>query len=126
MEEKPDYQFSITVSGEILEIIITGNVTRAAIDQLNSDLFIALNEEKFEALLFDVGAAKSQGDSLAAVYFRVRNLPENILKVPSAIVYSKEDKSYISFYETTATNVGVSVKWFTDIEAARTWLKSKL
>jgi len=30
-----------------------------------------------------------------------------------------------AFHEATAINAGLSFKWFTDIDKARTWIKSK-
>ena len=43
----------------------------------------------------------------------------------TALVDLKENEDWESFNETTAANVGVSIKWFTDIDAARAWLKSR-
>jgi hypothetical protein len=45
--------------------------------------------------------------------------------VNSAIVDLPENADYQSFQEKTSINAGLSYKWFTDIDAARTWLKNK-
>jgi hypothetical protein len=42
-----------------------------------------------------------------------------------ALVDIPENAAIESFHETTAINGGLSLKWFTDIDAARAWLKSK-
>jgi len=45
--------------------------------------------------------------------------------VNTAVVDIPEHADYESFHEITATNVGLSLKCFTDIDEARVWLKSK-
>ena len=55
----------------------------------------------------------------------VRTHPPYRLRVNSAIVDLPENADYQSFQEKTSINAGLSYKWFTDIDAARTWLKSK-
>ena len=59
-------------------------------------------------------------------YFRARSIPSDVKILPAAVVDRSENWDYKSFYETTATNAGQSMKWFTDIESARAWLKSRL
>ena len=36
-----------------------------------------------------------------------------------------ENAEFQNFYETVAHNAGVKMKWFTDIDIARDWLKRK-
>ena len=43
-----------------------------------------------------------------------------------AFVDIVECAEYNLFYQATVLNLGLSWKWFTDINAARAWLKSKL
>ncbi len=45
--------------------------------------------------------------------------------IPIAIVDKSVDFNYQSFFEATADNVGMTMKWFTDIESGRAWLKNK-
>jgi len=46
-------------------------------------------------------------------------------KVNTALLHRPENVDIISFLETTAENAGRSLKCFTGIDKARTWLKSK-
>jgi hypothetical protein len=41
------------------------------------------------------------------------------------VVDIPENSDYQSFHENTAVNAGMKLKFFTDIDAARAWLKSK-
>jgi hypothetical protein len=45
--------------------------------------------------------------------------------VNAAVVDRQENADKGKFLETTAQNAGHSLKFFTDIDAARSWLKSK-
>jgi hypothetical protein len=45
--------------------------------------------------------------------------------VNAAVVDRQENADKGEFLETTAQNAGHSLKFFTDIDAARSWLKSK-
>ncbi len=50
----------------------------------------------------------------------------NKLTMNIAFVDIVEYAEYNLFYQATTLNAGSSWKWFTDIDAARAWLKSKL
>ena len=126
MEEQTNFQVSASANEEIFEIVITGEVTKDTIDQLHTEVLKLLKGKNIKAILVDVRAVKAHNDAFAAAYFRARSLPPDINRLPSAVVDLNADEAYKSFYETTATNVGQSMRWFTDIEAARTWLKSRL
>jgi len=126
MGDITNFQFSITVNEEIVELVVTGKVTRDKITQLHKEILKCLEKEDIKALLIDLRAAQHDADTLAAAFFRVKSLPPNIRQVPSAIVDLNEDAAYISFYETAAFNVSQSLKWFTEIEVARKWLRSRL
>jgi hypothetical protein len=45
-------------------------------------------------------------------------------RVRYAFVDLPENDGIMSFFETTALNTGLSLRCFTDIDVARTWLKS--
>ena len=126
MEEKAKYQISISVKEGTTEVVITGEVTKDNIDQLHADMIALLKENKPEAVLIDISEVKAHRDDFSSAYFRTRSLPPDVIRLPAAVVDPKSNADYISFYETTAANVGQLVKWFADIDAARTWLKSKL
>jgi len=126
MEEMITHQLSASVDEGILEIVITGEVTKQTIDKLHADAMNMITGESAKAVLCDIRALKGHVDEFSSAYFRTRSIPLDILKLPAAIIDPTTNPDYISFYETTAANAGHMVKWFTDIEAARAWLKSKL
>ena len=126
MEEKINYQLSTSANEGIIEIVFTGEVTKNTINRLHTDVITILKGTNAKAVLCDVSALKGPDDDFAGAYFRARSIPLNIRILPAAVVERSENMVYQSFYETTAANTGQSLKWFTDIEAARTWLKSRL
>jgi hypothetical protein len=126
MEEKINYQLSISVNDGIVEIVITGEVTKNSIDRLHADVITIVKGKNAKAVLCDISALKGRYDEYAAAYFRTRSIPQDVRTLPSAIVDLSENAAFQSFYETTSANAGHLLKWFTDIETARTWLKSML
>ncbi len=126
MEEKTNYQLSSSINEGILEIVGKGVVTENTIDRLHDEIIKIVMTKNAKAVLCDVRALKGS-DDIAAAYFRVRRIPPSVKGRPyAAVVDSLENADYQSFYETTSGNVGHLAKFFTDIEAARAWLKSRL
>jgi len=124
--ENKTYHISTSVKEGIIEIVFTGEVAEYTINSLHDEVIAIIQENDAEAVLSDLRAFKGYDDSFGAAYFRTRSIPEDILKLPAAVVDLTENKVYQSFYETTAANAGQILKWFTDIETARIWLKSRL
>lgn len=125
MEENTNYQVTTSVSNGILEIVITGELTKYTIDRIHDEVIKIIRENDAKAILRDIRAVKGPNE-IGAAYFRVRSIPPDVKKLPAAVVDLSADIVYKSFYETTAANAGQSMKWFNDIEPARAWLKSKL
>jgi hypothetical protein len=126
MEEKTNYQISTSVNEGILEIVITGELTKDTFDRTHAEVISIVRAKNPKALLFDIRLLKRPPDQLAGAYFRVRGRPPDVRRLPSAIVDPSANADYRSFYETTAANVGHPIKFFTDIEDARAWLKSRI
>ncbi len=125
MEENTNYKLSTSVNEGIVEIVITGELTKNTVDRIHAEVITIIRESNAKAVLCDVSSAKGPHEIVEA-YFRARSIPQDIKILPSAVVDRSENWDYKSFYETTAANAGQLMKWFTDIEAARTWLKSML
>ncbi len=124
MEDKKEYQLVTSVNEGILEIIITGEVPSNAVDKLLSEVNAIGKTMNVSLLLVDARSAKGRigfGES----YFHVRGSPADMPKMKIAVVDLEENAGLQSFQEITAKNAGLSLKWFTDIDAARTWLKGK-
>lgn len=124
MAKKTEYQLSSSVNKGILEIVITGEVTKNALKNMDEGIATILKTTEARALLIDLRALSGRL-AITEAYFHVQNYPPEIRRVDIAIVDLEEHAGFQSFYETTAINAGLSLKWFTDIYAARSWLKSK-
>jgi len=125
MENKPDYQVVTSVHEGIVEIAITGELTSSALQSLHAEVIAIIRAQNAKAVLCDVRALKGPQD-ISEAYYRARSIPVDIKRLSAAVVEQPNDVAYQSFHETTAANIGMSLKWFTDIDAARAWLKSKL
>jgi hypothetical protein len=123
MKENSNYQISTSVRDGIVEVVITGEITKNTLDRLRAEVITILREINPKAVLCDVSALKGPND-ITAAYFRARSTPQDVKILPAAIVDLSENKDFQSFYETTAANTGQLLKYFTDIEAARAWLKT--
>ncbi len=124
MEENTNYKLSTSVNEGIVEIVITGELTKDTLDRLHAEVITIVRENNAKAVLCDVRSAKGPNEIVEA-YFRARSIPQDVKILPSAVVDRSANWDYKSFYETTSANAGHSMKWFTDIESARAWLKSR-
>jgi len=124
MKKKAEYQISASVNDELLEIVLTGEVAESAVNNLANEIITIIKGNGIENVLMDVRAIKGRF-RYAESFERFRSYPPDILRVNSAVVDLQENAEFQSFQETISINAGLSFKWFTDIDAARDWLKSK-
>ena len=124
MEKKAEYQISAFVNEGLLEIVLTGEVAESAVKNLANEMITIIKGNGIENVLMDVRAFKGRF-GVTKAFNSVRTYPPYRLRVNSAIVDLPENADYQSFQEKTSINAGLSYKWFTDIDAARTWLKNK-
>ena len=124
MEKKAEYQISASVNEGLLEIILKGEVAESAVNNLANEIITIIKGNGIENVLMDVRAIKGRF-RYAESFERIRSYPPDILRVNSAVVDLPENAEFQSFQETISINAGLSFKWFTDIDAARAWLKSK-
>jgi hypothetical protein len=125
MDTKKKYHLSMSVRDGIVEIVATGEITKNDLDALRAEVLKSVRENNAKAILWDSRAAKGPKD-ITGAYYRARSVPSDARILPCAIVELRENKDFQSFYETTAYNAGQSMKYFSDIESARAWLKSFL
>lgn len=118
----PEYQISSSVNDDILEITVTGEVTKSSMDQLAVEAAVIIIEHGLRNVLVDIRALKGRL-GIMDTYSFVRK-PVERPKMKGALVDLPENKDYLKFLETTARNAGLSLKCFIDIDAARAWLKS--
>jgi hypothetical protein len=122
MEKKADYQISSSVNDGILEIVITGRLADSDHDKMSNEVIAII--KGVNDVLVDTRFLKGRLGILET-YERVRHYPPYMYKTHIAMVDIMENADYESFYENTASNAGMKLKWFTDIDAARDWLQSK-
>lgn len=126
MMEQTAYRVSTSENEGIVEIVLEGEVTGATITSLHQDAIKAIRGHKALALLCDIRNLKGYSEDYASAYFRVRKLPPDVKFLPAAIVSHPMGDNFASFYETTASNAGQTLRWFYDIAAARDWLKQEI
>jgi hypothetical protein len=124
MGKRAKYQTSVSEEKGILEVVITGQLTESDADKITEEVSTISKSSSAEGLLVDVRYLK-HSIGFTKTYERVRNYPPHMYKIPFAMVDIPENNDFQSFHETTALNAGLQFKWFTDIDAARAWLKSK-
>lgn len=117
------YKTSTFENEGILEIVITGVVTRSCYENVENEFNTIVKSMTVRKLLLDVREVKGRVGYLDA-YSRVRNYSSS-RHIKTAIVDIPENADFQSFQEAAAKKVGLFLKWFTDIDAARAWLKSK-
>jgi hypothetical protein len=124
MEKKVEYQFTTSVNEGMLEIIMTGKVTGSSIEKLHNEVTAIIKANGIENLLVDISAVEGRFRIAETYLYVIRSFPDRP-KVNNAVVDIPENANFLSFYDDTPINACLSVKGFTDIDAARDWLKSK-
>jgi hypothetical protein len=125
MKKKAEYQMTSSVNEGILEIIITGKVTSDDTEKIMNKIIAVRKSINTKHELIDIRMLKGRL-GISETYDFVRKLPSDRLTMNIAFVDIVEYAEYNLFYQATILNAGLSWKWFTDIDAARAWLKSKL
>lgn len=117
------YQISITWNEDIMEIAITGQASKQNAHEIAQHAIKILSEHRPDKVLVDCTNLVGRLD-LIDTYFHVRQYPsERHRPVKLAVVDIPENKGYFSFHETTASNAGVPIKYFTDSDEAVKWLR---
>ena len=124
MEKKAEYQLSTSVNEGMFKIIMTGKVTAGSIEKLHTKVTAVIKANGIENLLVDVSAVEGRFRIAETYLYVIRSFPDRP-EVNNAVVDIPEDAKFLSFYDDTAIDAGLSVKGFTNIDAARDWLKSR-
>jgi hypothetical protein len=123
MATKVEYQVSSSVNEEILEIILTGEFRDGTLELIKNEVVAIEKSVNIKSELIDIRKMKGH-PSITEIYSFARSFPSD-RRMKTAIVDVAENFDVKSFLETTSFNVGLSFKFFTDIDAAKEWLKSK-
>jgi hypothetical protein len=124
MEKKAEYQISSSVHDGILEIIFTGELIISSHDKIVTDVGAIIRENSVDKVLIDISDLEGRL-GIVDSYSRVRNFPPHVYKISFAVVNVNGLSETEMFQENTGINAGIKVKFFTDIDEARDWLKSK-
>jgi hypothetical protein len=116
------YSFSTSVKEGIFEIIINGELTSDSIPLLMKELNDAVISSKAEKVLVDVRKVQSHFGYAETYLLAVKN-PSCFDKIPTAIFHDPVDSRLGSFHEDLMIKNGLLLRWFTDIDMARNWLK---
>ena len=118
-----NFKLSSAWHDDVLEFTLTGQISENNPLNIARQVAVQVNEDKPGKMLFD--CRQFQGRlSTSQTFFHVRedygakHFPYKI-----AIVDNPQNSDYHSFHETAAVNVGLKLRYFTAIEAARDWLR---
>lgn len=124
METKEEYQISSSVNEGILEFILSGKILENQINTMLEEFNATVLASGVKYVLMDVRAIKGRY-GYSGAFKRARSHPTEFYgRIKLAMVDLPENSSYRNFHETTLQNAGINSKWFSDIDAAREWLKS--
>jgi len=118
-----DYEIKTSVKDGIAEIAVSGVLKRIYYNKMQKELDEIVRKVNVNNILLDARSLDGRY-GIAETYLRVRNYPPHVLEKRFALVDIAENADYASFHENTARNIGMDMKWFTDIEKARAWLKA--
>jgi len=124
MEKKAEYQISSSVNEGILEIILTGEFRSDSLEKIKNEVVAIEKSVNTKSELIDIRKIKGY-PSITEIYSFARSFPSDRPRINTALVDVAENSDIKSFLETTTINTGLSFKFFTDIDAAREWLKGR-
>jgi hypothetical protein len=124
MEKKEKYKIFSFVNNGILEIVFTGEVTVDNAEEIMNEIVALQKSMNMKNELIDV---RNLEGSLgyAKTHLFVSSMLSYKPKIKTAFVDIAENADYNSFHEITAINAGLPFKSFINIDAARSWLKSR-
>ena len=124
MEKKAEYQISSSVNEGMLEIILTGEFRSGSLEKIKNEVVAIEKSANTKSELIDIRKIKGH-PSIIEIYSFARSFPSDRPRINTALVDIIENADIKKFLETTTLNTGLSFKFFTDIDAARAWLKSR-
>jgi hypothetical protein len=124
MAKKANYQISSSVNEGILEIALKGDVNNGDMETVINKIFTLRTSINTNNELIDVRNLNGRF-GIIETYAFIGKLHSNRPRVNIAFVDVDENAVYNKYHEATAMKSGISFKWFTDIDAARDWIKSK-
>lgn len=123
MTDKP-YQILLSEDDGILTIVISGQVTGTAGDDVAQDVARLEEELKPNRLLIDARKAVGRAN-YSTTFEQIKNYHIQYKYHPPkvAVIDLEENEAIMSFHETAAGNAGLRIRFFTDMGEALDWLK---
>lgn len=122
MSNKREYQISSSLNDGIIEVVLTGEFGRGSLEKIKNEVAAIEKSVNTKSELIDIRKMKGH-PSITEIYIFARSFPPDRSKIDTAIVDVAENADIKAFLEITTLNTGMSFKFFTDIDAARKWLK---
>ena len=123
--KKSTYNIKSFVHDDIIEIIVTGDIAKPNTREIMMQKIIDVEKNtNVKKQLLDFRKLSGRLGILE-IYTFVRDYHPYRHLIRVALIDTLEHAATASFHETTARNAGLSFRWFTDINEARMWLKSK-
>ncbi|TAJ10615.1 MAG: STAS/SEC14 domain-containing protein [Nitrospirae bacterium] len=119
-----EYTITTCLRDNVLEIAISGSGGRENADAIAQDVIAAIRTEQAGKILIDVRPFQGRM-GVADTFFHVRRYPLDLRHVRTAVIDLKEHSAFTSFFETTASTLGFSIRYFNEIPDALAWLQSE-
>jgi hypothetical protein len=113
MKKKSTYYISTSVNEEIVEVVITGKVTKDSVGKLKNEVEVIAKSLNAKKLSWDVRALEIRF-GYAETYFRITESPSFFHNINTTFVDIPENSDLRAFHEYRSKNAGLSLKWFTD------------
>ncbi|MGD0279576.1 MAG: STAS/SEC14 domain-containing protein [Smithella sp.] len=119
MEKKEKYQVSSSMNEGFLEIVVKGEVTANTYEDVVNEVNAIIKTNNATRVLADFRAIDKRIEP-SEMYRYIRNYNAILFDIQYAIVDLPQNVEY----KNAAINAGLkSLMWFTDMDAARKWIK---
>lgn len=121
MTEKVKYHVLWSVNDGVLEIVYTGEVTNSTFVNVLDETNALILANKAKKVIADFRASENKTDPSQWYHF-LREYHHAILETQYAVVDRPENERF----KKAVMNAGLtSLAWFTDMDAARKWMKQE-
>ncbi len=118
-----EYELTSSIDQGILEVTLTGKGGKEKAVEILYKISDLVKTFQPKSVLIDAQLMQDRMDLMDS-YHLIHSLPPGTPHLKSAVVDRKENKEISDFCETVSENAGYIIRFFTDREAALTWLKS--
>ena len=121
-----EVQYEYDDKQKIIFIRVSGEMTMESIASISNEIRLKAKEMNYK-LLYDFRKSTYKKAIIDAYKFFEENFDEKEIEVnyiPTANIVNVEDQDFFQFVETTLTNRGARLKYFTDEKKGIDWLLS--